>query len=386
METIRDFRVWFWNSEHWLFNATWEEFENPPPGVYYPLERHILLPSVAIGVIILGIRLVYDRLVVVPFAKYMGLTFKKTYHVEKNPVLEAAYAVDKCCEQKSLQELSKKTSLTERQIQRWFRYRREQDKPGRMKKFRECSWYFLFYTTSFCCALYILWDKPYFWDFKHCWINNARQHVTNDIYWYYTIEMGFYWHCLVTLMTDTKRTDFPEMVIHHFVTILLIYFSFMCNQTRIGALVLLLHDSNDIMMSASKSVNYLKKQQLAEVLFVLFFALWIFSKLYIYPFRMVWSATFTSQQYIPNVTRYPVYWLLNGLLWVLQVLHILWTVMLVGIITSKFTGDKKMRDVRSDTEESSGLEDTDVSKETGVISNGSTEGLSRRPQTTGNRG
>ncbi|XP_060079295.1 ceramide synthase 5-like [Ylistrum balloti] len=380
MTIIQDIRKWFWNPKYWLVHITWEEFENPPPGVYYPLERHILLPSVAIGVIILGIRLVYDRFLLIPFAKYMGLTMKKKCSAVKNPTLEAAYEVDKYSERKHIEDLTKKTSLTERQIQRWFRHRRNKDSPGRMKKFRETGWYFVFYTVSFCCALYILWDKKYFWDLKHCWINNGRHHVTNDIYWYYTIEMGFYWHCLVTLMTDTKRTDFPEMVIHHFVTILLIYFSFMCNQTRIGALVLLLHDSNDIMMSASKSVNYLKKQQLAEVLFVLFFILWVFSKLYVYPFIIVWSATFTSQQYIDNATRYPVYWLLNGLLWVLQVLHILWTVMLVGIIISKFTGDKKMKDVRSDTEESSGDNDDDISKEIYTTGNGYEGSLGRLSQ------
>ncbi|XP_033762735.1 ceramide synthase 5-like [Pecten maximus] len=386
MAIAQEFRTWFWNEENWLINMTWDDFETPPPGVYYPLERHILLPSLIIGFILLGIRVMYDRTVVVPYAKYMGLTFKKQYGVEKNPILEAAYAVEKWNDQKCTEELSKKTSLTERQIQRWFRHRRSQEMPGRMKKFRECSWLFLFYTSSFLFGLYILWDKPYFWDTKYCWINTGKQHVPNDVYWYYTIEMGFYWQLLFTLMSDVKRSDFPEMVAHHIVTIILIYFSFACNQVRIGALVILLHDSNDVWMAASKSINYLKKQRLAEITFVVFALMWFISKLYIYPFWIVWSATFESQRYIENVKRYPCYWFLNGLLWILQLLHIIWTVMIVGILASKFTGDKKMRDVRSDTEDSTGVEDDDIAQETDINNTGAINGLSRRPQTTGNRG
>lgn len=374
-----------WNEKNWLMDSTWEEFENPPQGVYYPLERHILLPSILFGFILLGIRITYDRYVVVPYAKYMGLTFKKHYAVEKNPVLDAAYAVDKWSDKDCCKELSKKTSLTEREIQRWFRHRRSKEMPGRMKKFRECSWLFLFYTSSFLYGLYILWDKPYFWDTKYCWTIGSKGHVPNDIYLYYTIEMGFYWQLLFTLMSDVKRSDFREMVIHHIVTITLIYFSFACNQVRIGSLVIILHDSNDVWMSASKSINYLKKQRLAEIVFVIFALIWFISKLYIYPFWIVWSTTFESAQYIENIRYIPVYWFLNGLLWTLQVLHILWTIMIIGILRSKVT-EEKMRDVRSDTEDSTGSEDEEISQETEAVGNGNANGLSRRPQTSGNRG
>ncbi|XP_033762172.1 ceramide synthase 2-like [Pecten maximus] len=366
MESLQTFRNWFWSESFWLpANVTWTTFENPPPGEYYPLERHLLLPSLVLGVLLLGVRLVYERCMVVPFAKFMGLRPKKHYAVEKNPTLESLYVTEKFPKQDQVEKLSKKTSLTERQIQRWFRHRRSQDIPGRMKKFRECGWHFLFYSVSFFGGLYILWDKPYFWDTKYFWFNIGRQHVPNDVYWYYMIELSFYWNLVFTLVTDHKRKDFTEMVVHHIVTILLIYFSFACNQIRIGTLVLIIHDSVDFWMAAAKMAIYLKKMKVADSLFVIFLVVWFFTRLYIYPFRIVWSTSVQSLQY---ATIFPVYWLLNGLLWILQVLHIIWTYMILRMVMEKLTG-KDLKDVRSDTETSSGGED----KETNV--NGSTASL-----------
>ncbi|XP_069111914.1 ceramide synthase 2-like [Argopecten irradians] len=380
MATVQAFREWFWNERVWLpGNITWDEFENPPPGEYYPLEKHLLLPSFLLGVFLLGVRYVYDRLLVVPFAKYMGLTFKKTYYVEKNPTLEAVYMSDKFPEQSQVQELSKKTSLTERQIQRWFRHRRSQEMPGRMKKFRECSWHFLFYLSSFFVGLYVLWDKPYFWDAKYCWISNVRQHVPNDIYWYYTIEMAFYWNLVFTLVTDHKRKDFKELVVHHVVTMNLIYFSFAANQVRIGVLVLLVHDAVDFWLDGAKMANYVKKSSLTDTLFGIFFVVWIITRLYLYPFRVVWSATFTSLEHVPI---WPAYWFLNILLWVLQVLHLIWSYLIFRILATKFTGDKKLKDLSSDTEVSTGGEEEE--KERKYVTNGS-PAFSRNPKSVDSR-
>ncbi|XP_021352004.1 ceramide synthase 5-like [Mizuhopecten yessoensis] len=382
MANFQALRDWFWDEKFWLLsNATWDDFENPPPGVYYPLERHILLPSLLIGVLLIGIRLAYERLLVIPFALYMGLTFKKHYAVEKNPSLEAVYATDKYPEQDQVQELSKKTSLTERQIQRWFRHRRSREMPGRMQKFRECSWHFLFYSSSFFSAIYILWDKPYFWESKYCWIDYKHQHVSNDVFWFYTIELAFYWNLVFTVLSDHKRKDSTQMFIHHMVTIALIYFSFAINTVRIGALVIVVHDSVDLWMAGAKMANYLKKDTLTDTMFGIFFVVWLLTRLYIYPFKMVWSASFESLQY---QAMWPSYWLLNGLLWILQVLHVIWTFMILRIVLNKFTGEKKVKDVRSDTEESTGKEEEgEKSQERDVIVNGSP--TLRSPDSVGRR-
>ncbi|XP_069111915.1 ceramide synthase 5-like [Argopecten irradians] len=379
MEKLQDFRDWFWDDKYWLMNnVTWEDFENPPPGVYYPLERHVFLPSIVLGIVLIGIRLTYERLLVVPFALYMGLTFKKTYTIEKNPTLEAVYAREKYPEQEHVQELSKKTSLTERQIQRWFRHRRSQEMPGRMRKFRECSWHFLFYSSSFFSGLYILWDKPYLWDTKHCWIDYSHQHVPNDVFWFYTIELAFYWSLVFFVLSDHRRKDSNQMFLHHVVTIALIYFSFASNMIRIGMLVIVVHDSVDLWMAGAKMANYLKKETLTDTLFGIFFIIWLYTRLYLYPYKVVWSASIESLQYN---NFWGAWWLLNGLLWILQVLHIIWTVMILRIFVNKFVGEKKLKDVRSDTEESTGGEEENKPEERDA--NGTS--YPRNPLPTGGR-
>ena len=74
------------------------------------------------------------------------------------------------------------------------------------------------------------------------WIDHPKHTVTNDIYWYYTLELAFYFSLLVTQFFDVKRKDWLQMFVHHIVTILLLLFSYACNFTRVGAVVLFLHD------------------------------------------------------------------------------------------------------------------------------------------------
>ena len=112
-----------------------------------------------------------------------------------------------------------------------------------MQKFTESFWRFAFYLSIWIYGLVILYEKPWFWDTIHCWIDYPKHKITNDVYWYYTIELGFYLSLLVTQFFDIKRKDFWQMFIHHIVTISLLMFSYACSFTRLGTLVLIIHDS-----------------------------------------------------------------------------------------------------------------------------------------------
>lgn len=71
--------------------------------------------------------------------------------------------------------LAKQLDLTERQIERWWRLRRSQDKPSTLVKFCENTWKCTFYVCNFSFGLYILWDKEWLWDIDQNYVGYPHQ-------------------------------------------------------------------------------------------------------------------------------------------------------------------------------------------------------------------
>jgi len=63
---------------------------------------------------------------------------------------------------------------------------------------------------------------------------------------------SFYWSLMFSQFFDVKRKDFWQMFVHHLTTISLLGFSWVCNLTRVGSIVLLLHDSADILLEVHR--------------------------------------------------------------------------------------------------------------------------------------
>ena len=117
---------------------------------------------------------------------------------------------------------------------------------------------------------------------------------------------------------STPSQDFLIMFVHHLATIALITFSYINNMVRVGTLVMCLHDASDFLLEvrpqllfppysffpflsiwelvvspthflpsflqAAKLANYAKYQRLCDTLFVVFSAVFVVTRLGIYPF------------------------------------------------------------------------------------------------------
>ena len=59
------------------------------------------------------------------------------------------------------------------------------------------------------------------------------------------IESAFYWSLLFSQFFDVQRKDFWQMFTHHVATLSLLFFSYIVNYVRIGAIVLVIHDCAD---------------------------------------------------------------------------------------------------------------------------------------------
>ena len=64
-------------------------------------------------------------------------------------------------------------------------------------------------------------------------------------------------------------------MIHHIVTVGLLVYAYYVNFTRIGIIIMLLHDISDIFLEAAKLSRYCRRQNLSFFLFVLFFVSWV---------------------------------------------------------------------------------------------------------------
>ena len=131
----------------------------------------------------------------------------------------------------------------------------------------------------------VLWKKQWLWDIRYCWYHYPHHAVEGDVWWYYMIELTFYWSLTFSQFYDVKRkgnikemtlyvliqkieklklenhpyyiifvSDFVEMFIHHITTILLMGLSWTCNLTRVGTLVLVIHDVADILLEVSELI------------------------------------------------------------------------------------------------------------------------------------
>ncbi|KAL8163692.1 UNVERIFIED_CONTAM: Ceramide synthase 5, partial [Gekko kuhli] len=97
---------------------------------------------------------------------------------------------------------------------------------------------------------------------------------------------------------------------------------------RVGSLVLCLHDVADFWLEVAKLANYAKYQRFCDSTFMLFSAIFIFTRLGIYPIWILNTTLFESWELIGP---YPSWWLFNGLLVLLQILHVIWSYFILRI-------------------------------------------------------
>nr|XP_039273540.1 ceramide synthase 5-like [Styela clava] len=315
---------------------------------------HILayLPIFAIGIFFS--RKIYERTVAIPFCKFVMLSDgSERKPASRNPTLETFFLkVSKRPSNDQLDGLVKQTDLSIAFIRTWFRRKRNSNRPTDQKKFCEASWRFLFYTCLFTYGMSTLWESSWFWDNQLCWENFGRQVLDHQTQVYYMLECSFYLSLLFSIMTDIKRKDFFEQLIHHAATLFLIVFSYIVTFVRIGTLVMAIHDISDIFLELGKCFHYIKRRTLADATFVVFAIVFLISRLVIYPFWVIHTSAIKSLE----VTRLGfVYYFFNILLVILLCLHIFWASIIIKMACKMIAKGEVEKDDRSDTEE----DDTD---------------------------
>ncbi|XP_019713310.1 ceramide synthase 5 isoform X3 [Hippocampus comes] len=347
--------AWFWNERFWLpYNVTWADLADRAPGVVYP-KAGDLVTAIPLAVGMFAVRILFERFVASTCARSLHLHSDVERRAQPNAVLEKVFlSITKNPDSHHLDGLSKQLDWEVRKVQRWFRQRRNQDKPNTHIKFCESMWRFTFYSCIFTYGFQFLWQSPWMWDTRHCWYGYPYQVLTPALYRYYMIELAFYWSLMFSQFTDIRRKDFLAMFVHHLATVVLISFSYANNMVRVGTLVMCVHDASDFLLEAAKLANYAKYQRLCDLLFIIFSLTFFVTRLVVFPIWVLNSTMFESWLI---VGPFPSWWLFNVLLLVLQVLHIIWSYLIARIAVKAIlrgkVREKVCNDVRSDVESSS---------------------------------
>ena len=180
----------------------------------------------------------------------------------------------------------------------------------------------------------------------------------------YALYVGLYIHQLGFLFIDTRSSDFVQLIIHHAITLFIVFASWLVGFTRVGSFTMVLHDCSDVFLELAKCFNYCQKQHPklstgADVTFVIFAVSFFYLRLYIYPTRVVASAAFTACQHVTCVP--PPYlladcmrnraWLIFiPMLMGLQLLQVFWGYKILGVIATVIRG-KPLEDPREDKDD-----------------------------------
>ncbi|CAF3563939.1 unnamed protein product [Fusarium graminearum] len=142
-------------------------------------------------------------------------------------------------------------------------------------RFKEQAWLFIYYST--CCSVgtYIYATSPYWLDLKAMWTNWPNREVSGLMKSYMLAQLAFWLQQMIVVNIEKRRKDYWQMVSHHIVTIALVYSSYRYGLTRVGNVVLILMDLNDLIFSVAKCLKYMGLQTLCDIMFGIFVVSWV---------------------------------------------------------------------------------------------------------------
>lgn len=181
---------------------------------------------------------------------------------------------------------------------------------------------------------------------------------------YYAQACGFYISATAFLVLfDSRRSDFSQMILHHFVTICLIIVSYVYSYVRVGLVVIALHDFGDIFLYSSKFVHHLGLSGYDTFLFSCFVVSFYITRLVMFPriFHAVSVECFQTVVAEPGFNRWALYYdtylrhyvVFVILLGTLLLLHCYWFALALRLVINQLVYGQKVSEVgdpRSDDE------------------------------------
>eukprot|EP00347_Sterkiella_histriomuscorum_P000451 403375818 len=156
----------------------------------------------------------------------------------------------------------------------------------------------------------------------------------------YVLKLTYHLYELFnTLIFLRDRRDFPEYVLHHIITLVLVLFSYSINILTIGSVIMFLTDFTDCFVSLFKITADVMSNKIQYTVAVVMVVVWIYLRVWFFPIHLMWE--WFKQSTSPNhyvLESYCIF--LFTFLGGLFVLHIFWLfLMFKGIVNRVFRRD-----------------------------------------------
>ncbi|KMZ60957.1 hypothetical protein ZOSMA_55G00060 [Zostera marina] len=231
----------------------------------------------------------------------------------------------------------------------------------KLQKFKESAWKCIYFFSGEALALYVTYNEPWFTNTKYFWVGPGEQtwpdvKIKLKLKGLYMYAAGFYAYSIMALIFwETRRSDWGVSMSHHVATAILIVFSYISRFSRVGSVVLALHDASDIFLEIGKMSKYSGVEWLASTAFILFVLSWIILRLVYFPFWILRSTSYEVLLTL-DISQHKFkgpfyYYIFNTLLFSLLVLHIYWWVLIWRMLKKQIQARGQVSDdVRSDSE------------------------------------
>lgn len=229
-------------------------------------------------------------------------------------------------------------------------------KTGMRIKFEQSVMEALIYGAFTVIGLRVVPSQEWVWPSANWWIDfdkGLHLSMRSDLRCYYLMYISRYIQGIVSVLVEPKRKDFFAMMLHHVVTVAVIWISYVYGWNRVGVCVMVLLDPADVPLHTAKLFKYTadasrKKskafwQFLADRLFEVFAVTFFVTRLVLYGY-ICWSCHFEAARYFEY--GYGA-WACVALLETLLALQVYWFSLIVKVAVKLLSG-KGVEDIRSD--------------------------------------
>ncbi|EIW79356.1 longevity assurance proteins LAG1 LAC1 [Coniophora puteana RWD-64-598 SS2] len=245
-------------------------------------------------------------------------------------------------------------------------------KHAKVDRFGEQSYAVVYFAVMGAWGYRVMAQLPTYWFQSKCyWIDYPHWDMKPELKRYYLTHGAYWCQQLIVLLLglEKPRKDYAELVVHHFVTIWLIGWSYLVNMTRLGNAVYLSMDIPDTFLSASMLLNYMRWEKSKTVAYIILLITWTYFRQWL-NLKILWSVWFeydlvseAHRRWAPETGAWLTWWLkyqMFGPLLMLQFLNIFWYFLILRIGYRAVT-QARLEDERSDDEDDGVKEDDEPS-------------------------